>query len=251
LKFMNCALLCFFLGASLAAGDVHAAGADDGKVLYQSLCQTCHGVEGAGDGPAVAEFVLQPRPFSQAAFKFDTDADWEKGSDADLANVIRNGAAAYGGSATMTPWPSLSDEDVANLVAYIRSLGPPPVESANAFAFNAVYDLLLTHCGECHVQGSADGPWSLDTPPSRDRYPECLDLTEAEQLRCATYHQLVDEPGAGIPAWIRPVEAAMSEPYVQACDSVASFHIGHSIPGRLPDQECVGFLGWIEAGALP
>ena len=44
------------------------------------------------------------------------------GSDADLALVIKNGAAQYGGSAMMMPNPTLSDADVTLLVAYIRSL---------------------------------------------------------------------------------------------------------------------------------
>jgi len=28
-----------------------------------------------------------------------------------------------------------------------------------------------------------------------------------------------------------------------------SFHIGHSLPQRLPDADCERFLRWIEAGA--
>lgn len=116
-------------------------------------------------------------------------------------------------------------------------------------AFAPVYALLQTHCGACHVQGVADGPWSLNTPPSTERFPVCLDLPAAAALECATYHELVDSPGPGIPAWIRPAEAGASEPYVQACDPEASFHIGHSLPEKLSDEACGRFLRWIEAGA--
>jgi mono/diheme cytochrome c family protein len=235
-------------GVSAATGDV-AAGAE----LFESVCQSCHGENGAGDGPGAAEFVLQPRPFYQAAFKFDNDSDWEKGSDVDLANVIREGAALYGGSSMMPPWPALTNQNVEDLVAYIRSVGPPRVSGLQAapasYDFVAVYDLLVTHCGACHVQGIADGPWSLDTPPTSERFAQCLPLDPDEQLRCATYHQLVDIPAPGIPAWIRPEQAPLSEPYAQACDSTTSFHIGHSIPESLSDRDCAGFLGWIEAGA--
>lgn len=115
--------------------------------------------------------------------------------------------------------------------------------------FLPVYALLSEHCGACHVQGVADGPWSLNTPPTLDRFPECLALSESDQLSCATYHQLVDEPAPGIPAWIRPREAASSEPYVQACDSTVSFHIGHSLPAALQDEDCAFLLHWIENGA--
>ncbi len=111
---------------SVSSGSNSSGSSDAGKILFASVCQSCHGQDGAGDGPGAAEFVLRPRPFSQAAFKFDTDSDWEKGSDLDLANLIKNGAAAYGGSALMPSWPALTDENVLDLVAYIRSVGPPP-----------------------------------------------------------------------------------------------------------------------------
>lgn len=115
--------------------------------------------------------------------------------------------------------------------------------------FDPVYDLLQAHCGECHIQGAADGPWSLDTPPRADRFPVCLEEASDAALRCATYHELVDAPGPDIPAWIRPGEARQSEPYAQACDPSVSFHIGHSLPAALPPEACAVFLNWIESGA--
>jgi hypothetical protein len=120
---------------------------------------------------------------------------------------------------------------------------------STAARFDPVYDLLTAHCGACHVRGGADGPWSLDTPPRADRFPECLPENGEAALRCATFHELVDAPAPGIPPWIRPQEAAASEPYAQACDPVVSFHIGHSLPAKLPDRDCTLFLEWIEAGA--
>ena len=107
----------FFQPAIVLAGDVLA-----GAELFATTCISCHGEGGNGNGAVAGEFVLKPRPFAQAAFKFDTDADWESGSDADLTNVIKNGTAVYGGSTLMPPWSGLADSDIENLVAYIRSL---------------------------------------------------------------------------------------------------------------------------------
>ena len=112
-------LLPLFLVTSLSAS---AADPAAGKTLYASTCQSCHGQAGEGDGPAMADAYPKPRDFALAAYKFDTDADWTRGSDADLANVIRNGPQTYGGSTLMPPWPGLSDAEVANLIAYIRAL---------------------------------------------------------------------------------------------------------------------------------
>lgn len=108
----------------LASAPALGAGGDAaaGKTLYLNACQSCHGANGKGDGPAMAEAYLTPRDFAKAAFKFDTNADWQRGTDADLADVIRHGPQAYGGSYLMPPWPDLSDEEIANLVAFIRSL---------------------------------------------------------------------------------------------------------------------------------
>lgn len=102
---------------AMAAGDVAA-----GKALYDVNCMSCHGPKGKGDGPVGAALNPKPRDFSEGDFKFDTDDDGKAGTDADLINVISNGAAAYGGSALMAPWPAFSEEQKANLVAFIRSL---------------------------------------------------------------------------------------------------------------------------------
>lgn len=122
-------------------------------------------------------------------------------------------------------------------------------EAAEETGFAPVYALLQTHCGACHVRGGADGPWSLNTPPSTERFGECLAEPQDSALECATYHELVDSPGPGIPAWVRPEEAAASEPYAEACNPEVSFHIGHSLPQKVPDADCARFLHWIETGA--
>jgi len=103
------------------AGDVEA-----GKAKFQALCTSCHGPEGKGDGPTgkalAAAGQPAPRDFSVGDFKLDTDGDGTPGTDADIKNVITKGAMAYGGSAMMAPVAGLSDADLDNLVAFIRSL---------------------------------------------------------------------------------------------------------------------------------
>lgn len=98
-----------------------SADAAKGRALYEKYCLMCHGPEGRGDGPVGKALTPPPRNFAAHQFKFDTDGDGKKGTDADLKNVIRNGAGKFGGSPLMAPWMQLSDADVANLIAYIRT----------------------------------------------------------------------------------------------------------------------------------
>ncbi len=106
---------------AFAGGDVAA-----GKAKFLELCVSCHGESGKGDGPTglalKASGQPAPRDFTVGEFALDTDKDGTKGSDADLKEVITNGAMVYGGSPLMAPIPGLSDADLNNLVAFIRSL---------------------------------------------------------------------------------------------------------------------------------
>lgn len=104
-------------GSALAEGDAAA-----GKALFDANCSSCHGVSGKGDGPIGAALVPAPRDFTLAAFAFDANQNGVAGEDVDLTQVIQNGAMKYGGSPLMAPWPSLTDDQVTDLIAHIRSL---------------------------------------------------------------------------------------------------------------------------------
>jgi len=100
------------------AGDAAA-----GKSVYAAGgCAACHGATGAGDGAAAAAMNPKPASFSTAAFRLDTDGDGKTGSDTDLANVINNGGAKYGGNVAMPARADITGSKLNDLVAYIRSL---------------------------------------------------------------------------------------------------------------------------------
>lgn len=116
---------------------------------------------------------------------------------------------------------------------------------AAASEFAPVYEILQLRCGGCHRTGGASS-WIVDMPAA-DRYPMCVQASA--EFQCTTHQQLTEVPGPDIPAWVRPTEPRMSEPYVNACDTENSFHIGVSLPEKLPDAECRRLLDWITAGA--
>ena len=116
------------LEAAITSVESEEESLSNGQTLYTQLCASCHGAHGRGDGVVSNAVLLRPRDFALNAFKFDTDADWERGTDVDLANVIKNGPAAYGGTPLMPPWSTLSAEDIGALVAHIRVLQQQPDE---------------------------------------------------------------------------------------------------------------------------
>ncbi|MEZ4281851.1 MAG: cytochrome c [Myxococcota bacterium] len=113
------------LAALALPGSALAADVAAGKAKFMELCVSCHGEGGKGDGPTgkalAAAGQPAPRDFTVGDFKFDTDKDGKAGTDADLKNVISKGAMAFGGNAMMAP-VVLNDTDMANVIAFIRSL---------------------------------------------------------------------------------------------------------------------------------
>lgn len=113
--------------ALLLSGPAQAADAARGKRLYEKAdCAKCHGPRGRGDGPVgltLEQIGKSPGDWSDpTTFKLDTDKDGKTGTDRDLRSVIERGALVFGGSQMMGPTKGLSDDDLADLVAFIRSL---------------------------------------------------------------------------------------------------------------------------------
>ena len=91
-----------------------AADPTHGKSVYDQACASCHGATGKGDGPAGQG--LQPPP---ADF---TDAFHARFySDAARVHIVRKGIA---GTAMAGFEGTLSEQDVLDVYAYVKSLRP-------------------------------------------------------------------------------------------------------------------------------
>lgn len=101
-------LLIFLLvlGASVdlaaAAGDAHA-----GHAVYDKSCRACHGSEGQGN-PGIAKAM-------NVTMHHLGSAEVQGKSDAELKKIITEGKGK------MKPVKTLSDDQVQNVIAYIRS----------------------------------------------------------------------------------------------------------------------------------
>ncbi len=105
--------LLFWVSIAFAAAPGDAA---KGKEIYGKSCVGCHGPAGKGDGPAAS--ALNPKPTNLA-----DKAAMSKLDDAALTNVIAKGGVAVGKSPIMPSFNTqLKDQDIKDVVAYIRSL---------------------------------------------------------------------------------------------------------------------------------
>lgn len=133
------ALLCVLLAAPALLAAQDPAEAENGRRLYEGMCVTCHGFAGAGgEAPSLS------RPLAQ-----DDDA---------LRNIIGNGIPIRG----MPRVRRFTDNEVNQLVAYVRSVGRVPAGNAlvgNAERGGEIYR--RQNCASCHVisgEGGSLGP---------------------------------------------------------------------------------------------
>jgi mono/diheme cytochrome c family protein len=92
---------------------------ESGKRLYVRLCSECHGV--AGDGVSEMASILEK---SGKIVPGDlTDDTWRLGStDGEIFAVIRDGSGSNLAMKGLNGRPGIVDEDIWNLVNYVRSL---------------------------------------------------------------------------------------------------------------------------------
>jgi mono/diheme cytochrome c family protein len=103
------------VATTAAAGDPNA-----GKELYTRNCAQCHGDKGDGNGVAASHLMPRPRDFTSGKFKIRTTPSGKLPTDADLHHIIKVGMPYT----SMPAWPQLSDADIDNLVAYVKSFSP-------------------------------------------------------------------------------------------------------------------------------
>ena len=85
-----------------------------GQATYAKNCRFCHGPEAKGDGP------MAPKDSHPSDL---TDAKWDRGAtDGEIFLVIRDGA---GPEMKMKGYKGrMADNDIWNVVNYLRSIGP-------------------------------------------------------------------------------------------------------------------------------
>lgn len=117
--------LSLLLGLTLAGSALAADAKFDlkgdaakGEASFKTLCVSCHGEKGDGNGPAGA--ALQPKPTN-----FTDPANFERLKPEYVYNVVKNGGAANGRSPLMVAWSGvLKDDQLRDVSAYVLKFKP-------------------------------------------------------------------------------------------------------------------------------
>ncbi|MDE3049580.1 MAG: cytochrome c [Nitrospirota bacterium] len=113
-KMLIGAMFALILSSLGALAETRLSTIDVGQRIYQRNCLHCHGVRLDGKGPDAASLSVPPANFHTYLSRLKGDAELEK--------TIKQGKRFLG----MHNWEdTLTDEQVHDLIAYIRSAAPP------------------------------------------------------------------------------------------------------------------------------
>ena len=100
------------LGLTAPSGWAETGNPANGKAIYERLCGVCHGAQGKGDGPA-GQMIKPPAADL-------TGSKLKDKPDAELFQSIQSGRPS---TAMLAFKGQLSDQQIHDVVAYIRRLG--------------------------------------------------------------------------------------------------------------------------------
>lgn len=251
------ASLLFLSDAALAQ-----TGVEKGKALYGRYCSYCHGMEGAGDGPAARYLNPPPRDFTLGLYKWkSTPFDEYAPSDADLGRMIsgmrsREGMPGWDGmnGTSMPGWSDvLGKDEVADVAAYLKSLAgyekaeKPPVDLSGKIrqdeaSISRGRLLFKDRCTECHGEaGRGDATKKLKDDWGARTWPR--DLTEGWTFRAgSTPEDIYTRITAGIPGTQMPSFADPASSKVMTVAErwdVANYAASLNAPERKPEVNSV------------
>jgi mono/diheme cytochrome c family protein len=178
----------------------YTGNASSGKQLYYRYCWGCHGFRGDGSGENGPYLNILPRNFVAGTFKCRSTPTGTLPTDQDLFNSLVRGF----NNSNMPSWITLTDQNRADLVAFIKTLSPrwkseKPGELINVPAEPALTLESIKHgselfqkleCWKCHGQeGRGDGPSASTLTDSNDQPIRPYNFAAGSRFKCGTANQ--------------------------------------------------------------
>src|SRR5579871_1354357 len=174
--------------------------ASKGAVLYKRFCIGCHGVIGDGEGENAQWIDPKPRNFTLGIFKCRSTPTGTLPTDEDLFNTIGRGLV----NSNMPRWFPLSDQDRADLIAYVKHFSPrfakekpgpvlqiPAEPAVTAERIKAGQEVFRhAECWKCHgVTGRANGPSADTLTDDFNRPIKPFNFHDGTRFKCGSSNQ--------------------------------------------------------------
>jgi len=195
------ATIVFPLAASAQQVESHigkyAGNTNSGRQLYFRYCWGCHGFRGDGNGENGPYLNILPRNFVAATFKCRSTPTGTLPTDQDLFNSLVRGF----NNSNMPSWITLTDQNRADLVAFIKTFSPrwktdKPGDIINVPAEPALTLDSIKHgkelftkleCWKCHgAEGRGDGPSASTLTDSNDQPIRPYNFAAGSRFKCGT-----------------------------------------------------------------
>jgi mono/diheme cytochrome c family protein len=225
------ALLVAPILASAQQGESHigkvSGHPDAGRQLYFRYCWGCHGFRGDGNGENAPYLNILPRNFVAATFKCRSTPTGTLPTDQDLFNSLVRGF----NNSNMPSWIVLTDQNRADLVAFIKTFSPrwKTEKAGDAIAVTPEPKLTLEsikhgqelfqklECWKCHGQeGRGDGPSASTLTDSNDQPIRPYNFAAGSRFKCGSTNEdlykifLTGVDGTPMPSFgdvVKPEEA--------------------------------------------
>lgn len=167
-----------------------------GKDLFRRYCVGCHGKDGDGNGENAPWVDPKPRDFTLGIFKCRSTPTGSMPLDDDLFQTISRGVD----TTAMPSWNPLTNQQRADLVAYIKTFSPrfreekpdapiklspeTPDTSESRKRGEVLYQTTLK-CAQCHGdKGRGDGPSAATLRDDKDNPIVPYNFTVLNRFKC-------------------------------------------------------------------
>ncbi len=264
-------LLLLILLVLISALPSYATDSAEGKRVYEKYCSWCHGIDGAGDGPAAPFLNPPPRDLTYGLYKWKSTPFSEiTPSDRDFRKMItgayHNSAGGGLNGTAMPGWQKkLSEKDIQQVIAYIKDFSgllQPEEGEIDTSVLSRVSgkglqrrgrELFKDNCAPCHgLKGRGDGEKKLKDDFGARTWPR--NLTKPWTFRAgataeAIYTRItVGIPGTQMPSFADPASRKVLSDEDRA--RIARYVVSLAAPYKRPGGDALVNVRYIE-GALP